>query len=78
MCPEEENIIDYIGMFAVTAGVGIEDLIAKFDKEHDDYSSILVKAIADRFVEAFAEYLHEMIRKDYWGYCKDENRTNRS
>ncbi len=75
--PEEENIIDYIGMFAVTAGIRIENLIAKFDKEHDDYSSILVKAIADRLVEAFAEYLHEMIRKDYWGYCQDENRTNK-
>jgi 5-methyltetrahydrofolate--homocysteine methyltransferase len=74
--PEEENITDYIGMFAVTAGIEIENLISKFDKDHDDYSSILVKAIADRLVEAFAEYLHEMIRKDYWGYHKDENRTN--
>jgi len=74
--PEEENIIDYIGMFAVTAGIEIENLIAKFEKEHDDYSSILVKAIADRFVEAFTEYLHEMIRKNYWGYCQDENRSS--
>lgn len=73
--PEEENIIDYIGMFAITAGIGIEDLISKFDKEHDDYNSILAKAIADRLVEAFAEYLHEMIRKDYWGYCPDEELT---
>ena len=71
--PEEENATDYIGMFAVTTGIGIENLIAKFEKEHDDYSSILVKAIADRLAEAFTEYLHEMIRKDYWGYSKDED-----
>ncbi|MGB5849910.1 MAG: methionine synthase, partial [Ignavibacteriaceae bacterium] len=75
IAPEEVSINDYIGMFAVTAGIGIEDLIAKFKKEHDDYNSILVKAIADRLVEAFAEYLHEMIRKDYWGYCQDEDLT---
>ncbi|MFB3057770.1 MAG: methionine synthase [Ignavibacteriaceae bacterium] len=73
--PEEENIIDYIGMFAITTGIGIENLITKFKEDHDDYNSILVKAIADRLVEAFAECLHEMIRKDYWGYCKDENLT---
>jgi len=76
VAPEEENIIDYIGMFAVTAGIGIENLIAKFEKEHDDYNSILVKAIADRLAEAFTECLHEMIRKDYWGYAKDERLSN--
>jgi 5-methyltetrahydrofolate--homocysteine methyltransferase len=75
IAPEEVSTNDYIGMFAVTAGIGIEDLIAKFKKEHDDYNSILVKAIADRLVEAFAEYLHEMIRKDYWGYSKNESLT---
>jgi len=76
IAPEDTDINDFIGMFAVTAGIGIEDLIARFKKEHDDYNIILVKAIADRLAEAFAEYLHEMIRKDYWGYCKDENLTN--
>jgi 5-methyltetrahydrofolate--homocysteine methyltransferase len=76
IAPEEENNYDYIGMFAVTTGIGIENLIAKFEKEHDDYNIILVKAIADRFAEAFAEYLHEMIRKDYWGYSKNENLSN--
>jgi len=75
IAPEGVGINDYIGMFAVTTGIGIEDLIEKFKKEHDDYNSILVKAIADRLAEAFAEYLHEMIRKDYWGYSKNENLT---
>jgi 5-methyltetrahydrofolate--homocysteine methyltransferase len=75
VAPEEVNIIDYVGMFAVTAGMGIENLIAEFKKEHDDYNIILVKAIADRLAEAFAEYLHEMVRKDYWGYSKNESLT---
>ncbi len=74
--PQDESITDYIGMFAVTAGIGIENLIADFEKDHDDYSSILVKAIADRLAEAFAELLHEKIRKDYWGYSPEENLTN--
>jgi len=77
IAPEESNINDYIGMFAVTAGIGIENLIAKFKKEHDDYNIILIKAVADRLAEAFAEYLHKMIRKDYWGYSKDEDLTNK-
>jgi 5-methyltetrahydrofolate--homocysteine methyltransferase len=76
IAPEEENNNDYMGMFAITAGIGIENLIAKFENEHDDYNIILVKAIADRFAEAFAEYLHEMIRKDYWGYSKNEDLSN--
>jgi 5-methyltetrahydrofolate--homocysteine methyltransferase len=75
IAPEGVGVKDYIGMFAVTTGIGIENLIEKFKKEHDDYNSILVKAIADRLAEAFAEYLHEMIRKDFWGYSKNENLT---
>jgi 5-methyltetrahydrofolate--homocysteine methyltransferase len=75
IAPEEVNIGDYIGMFAVTAGIGIENLIAEFKKEHDDYNIILVKAIADRLAEAFAECLHEMMRKDYWAYSRDEDLT---
>ncbi|MFC2133426.1 methionine synthase [Bacteroidota bacterium] len=67
---------DYIGMFAVTAGIGIEKLIEQFEKDHDDYSSIMVKVIADRLAEAFAELLHEKVRKEYWGYAKDENFSN--
>jgi 5-methyltetrahydrofolate--homocysteine methyltransferase len=70
---KESGIKDYIGMFAVTAGIGIEKLIEKFEKEHDDYNSIMVKALADRLAEAFAEHLHELVRKEYWGYASDEN-----
>lgn len=64
---------DYIGMFAVTAGLGIEKHVQKFEAAHDDYSSILLKALADRLAEAFAEYMHERIRTDFWGYAADEN-----
>ncbi len=64
---------DWIGAFAVTAGLGIEDHVARFEKSHDDYSSILLKAIADRLAEAFAEYLHEQVRKLLWGYSLSEH-----
>tara|TARA_B100000886_G_scaffold84127_1_gene54870 strand:+ start:3899 stop:7432 length:3534 start_codon:yes stop_codon:yes gene_type:complete len=64
---------DWIGMFAVTAGKGIESIIAKYEKEHDDYKIIMIKAIADRLAEAFAEKLHQMIRMDFWGYTREED-----
>ncbi len=67
---------DYLGLFAVTAGIGIEELAKEYEKDHDDYNSIMVKAIGDRFAEAFAEYLHKLVRTEYWGYAKDENLTN--
>jgi len=76
IAPKESNITDYIGAFAVTAGTGLEALVHKFEKDHDDYNSILVKALADRLAEAFTELLHEKVRKDFWGYSKDENFTN--
>ena len=60
---------DYIGAFAVTAGIGIEEIVEKFENDHDDYNSIIVKALADRLAEAFAEYLHEIVRKKYLGLC---------
>ena len=63
---------DYIGAFAVTTGIGIEVKLQKFEQDHDDYSSIMLKALADRLAEAFAEYMHEVVRKDYWGYAKGE------
>jgi 5-methyltetrahydrofolate--homocysteine methyltransferase len=63
-------------MFAVTAGVGIEKIVAQFEKDHDDYNSIMVKAIADRLAEAFAEHLHKLVRIEYWGYAPDEYFTN--
>lgn len=76
VAPKETNLKDYIGTFAVTAGLGSEELVAKYEKDHDDYSSIMVKAIADRLAEAFAECLHEMVRKEIWGYDSNENLSN--
>ncbi|MBS4033618.1 MAG: methionine synthase [Ignavibacterium sp.] len=76
IAPKETGVKDYIGMFAVTAGIGIEKLVEQFEKEHDDYSSIMIKAIADRLAEAFAEHLHELVRKEYWGYTSNENFSN--
>ena len=63
-------------MFAVTAGLGLEKLLEKFKANHDDYSDIMAKALADRLAEAFAECLHQKVRKELWGYAKDENLTN--
>ncbi len=76
IAPKESGVKDYIGMFAVTTGIGIEKLIAQFEKEHDDYNSIMTKAIADRLAEAFAELLHQKVRTEYWGYAHDEKLTN--
>ena len=76
IAPKENGVEDYIGMFAVTAGVGIEKIVTQFEKDHDDYNSIMVKAIADRLAEAFAEHLHKLVRIEYWGYAPDENFTN--
>ena len=76
IAPKESGRKDYIGAFAVTTGIGIEGLIEKFEKDHDDYNSIMVKALADRLAEAFAEHLHELIRKKYWGYSRTEDLSN--
>ncbi len=76
IAPVESKVPDYIGLFAVTAGIGIDEHIAKFEGEYNDYDSIMVKALADRLAEAFAEVLHEIIRKDDWGYANNENLTN--
>ena len=67
---------DYIGAFAVTAGIGIDEHVARFEADHDDYSAILLKALADRLAEAFAEYLHEQVRREHWGYAPDEALDN--
>jgi 5-methyltetrahydrofolate--homocysteine methyltransferase len=76
ICPQSVEKNDYIGAFVVTTGHGIEKYLEQFAKEHDDYSSIMLKALADRLAEAFAEKLHEMTRKDFWGYSKDEKLSN--
>jgi len=72
VAPVESGVADYVGAFAVTAGLGIEKHIEKFEKQHDDYSIILLKAMADRLAEAFAELLHLRVRREFWGYAKDE------
>ncbi|MCA9733355.1 methionine synthase, partial [candidate division KSB1 bacterium] len=72
IAPKDRGVADYIGLFAVTAGLGIDEAVARFEKEHDDYNSIMLKALADRLAEAFAEWLHAKVRTDYWGYAADE------
>ncbi len=78
IAPESTGIVDYIGGFAVTAGIGAEELAADYEKKQDDYNSIMVKALADRLAEAFAEYMHEQVRKEHWGYAADESLDNES
>ncbi len=76
IAPKASGVADYIGMFAVTAGIGIEKYEKRFEDAHDDYSSIMLKSLADRLAEAFAEHLHERVRKDLWGYAADEHLSN--
>ncbi|WP_461111495.1 methionine synthase [Spirosoma jeollabukense] len=76
IAPLDSSREDYIGAFAVTAGIGIEALLEKYERDHDDYSSIMVKALADRLAEAFAERMHERVRKEFWPYATDENLPN--
>lgn len=71
ICPESYQKTDYMGAFAVTAGLNISGLLEEFEQSHDDYSSILLKALADRLAEAFAEYLHFIVRTEYWGYSEE-------
>jgi len=72
IAPKDCGIADYWGGFAVTAGIGCDELVAEFERDYDDYNSIMAKALADRLAEAFAEKMHELVRKDYWGYAKTE------
>lgn len=76
VAPKDANLQDYIGAFAVTAGLGIEKWLEKFEKNHDDYNSILMKALADRLAEALAEMMHYKIRTFFWGYAANENLSN--
>ena len=76
IAPLDSGREDYIGGFAVTAGIGIEALLEKYDRDHDDYNSIMVKALADRLAEAFAELMHERVRKEFWGYTPQEQFSN--
>ena len=76
IAPKESATKDYIGAFAVTAGIGVEELASKYEVKGDDYNSIMVKALADRLAEAFAEHLHMRVRKEFWGYAHDETLDN--
>jgi len=76
IAPRETGVVDYVGGFVVTSGLGIDDKIKAYERDHDDYNSILLKALADRLAEAFAEYLHEQVRIDIWGYATGEKLAN--
>jgi 5-methyltetrahydrofolate--homocysteine methyltransferase len=76
VAPRASGVADWAGAFVVTAGLGIEAKLAEFEKTHDDYSSIMLKALADRLAEAFAEYLHAKVRREDWGYARDEQLDN--
>jgi len=72
VAPVDSGHLDYVGAFCVSAGFGTDEIAAQFEADHDDYNSIMVKALSDRLAEAFAEYLHEKVRKEVWGYAPDE------
>jgi 5-methyltetrahydrofolate--homocysteine methyltransferase len=72
VAPRETGLADHVGGFAVTAGIGLDVLVAAYEAQQDDYNSIMAKALADRLAEAFAERLHERVRREFWGYAADE------
>ena len=76
VAPEDTGVADYVGGFAVTAGIGEEAMSQRFARANDDYGSILAKALADRLAEAGAEWLHQQVRKEHWGYAADEALSN--
>jgi 5-methyltetrahydrofolate--homocysteine methyltransferase len=76
VAPADSGVTDYVGLFAVTTGIGLAERVAAFEATHDDYSAILLKALADRLAEAFAERLHERVRRELWGYAPDEHLDN--
>ena len=76
VAPIDSGVEDFVGGFAVTAGIGIDEHVRRFEADKDDYSSILLKALADRLAEALAEYVHQSVRKNHWGYAKDEKLSN--
>jgi 5-methyltetrahydrofolate--homocysteine methyltransferase len=72
VAPKDTGLLDHVGMFAVGC-FGAEEMCRQFEKDHDDYSVIMTKALADRLAEAFAEHLHERVRREFWGYSQQEN-----
>jgi len=76
VAPKEMGKADYFGGFALTTGIGCDEMVEEFERDHDDYNSIMAKALADRLAEAFAERMHERVRKEFWGYAKEEELSN--
>ena len=76
VAPKDSGVTDYVGGFITTAGIGAEEVAKAYQDAGDDYNSIMVKALADRLAEACAEWLHQQVRKEYWGYAKDEQLDN--
>ncbi len=76
VAPQDSGVADYVGGFVTTAGIGAEELAKSYENNHDDYNSIMVKALADRLAEAFAEHMHERVRKEFWAYAPDESLSN--
>ena len=76
IAPKQSGFEDYVGCFCVTAGFGTQEIASEYEKNHDDYNAIMIKALADRLAEAFAEYLHQKVRMDYWGYAAEETLSN--
>jgi 5-methyltetrahydrofolate--homocysteine methyltransferase len=76
IAPKSSGVKDYVGVFALSAGFGLDELVEKYKKDHDEYNSIMAKALADRLAEAFAEHLHEVLRKDLWAYAPEEQLSN--
>ena len=72
----EEGVVDWMGGFAVCMSEGVEELAARYQREHDDYHSIMVKALADRLAESFAERMHQRVRTEFWGYARGEDLRN--
>jgi 5-methyltetrahydrofolate--homocysteine methyltransferase len=77
VAPKDSGVADYVGAFAVTTGIGIERKLAEFVAQHDDYNAILLKSLADRLAEAFAEHLHQRVRREFWGYAAAEALSNK-
>lgn len=78
IAPKDSQLEDYIGGFVVTTGIGADELARQYEEKHDDYSSIMVKALADRLAESFAEQMHKLVRTEFWGYAEDEQLDNES
>jgi len=76
VAPADGGLSDHLGAFAVTTGIGLAELVERFEAEHDDYQAIMAKALADRLAEAFAELLHQRVRREYWGYAAEEKLNN--